>query len=187
MWQSRCFTACVTTALVTSCGSDAGPGPTSPSNATLAPSREGASGPPQRASGVVITSIPGIGAQRFTFTAVHSGDDRTSGQFELFSEQNGGLRLHGNVICLRIAAIDGGHVARVAGITTQSAGLNSFVGDRWIWTVVDRGQGSTAQPDLATDLVLAFPDEVEGFCAGTFESPFHIPFEVTRGNIQVQP
>ena len=53
-----------------------------------------------------------------------------------------------------------------------------------VWTVVDQGEGAAAEPDLASDLAIASPEELEQFCDFQF-GLFVVPSE--RGNIQVHP
>jgi hypothetical protein len=105
------------------------------------------------------------------------------GQFELFTEQEGGIRVHGTITCLGIRDNDGELVGHLGGAITQST-VPDFVGGNVVWTVVDEGEGKAAPPDLASDLSFATPEELEGFCAFDF-GLFVIPSE--RGNIQVHP
>jgi hypothetical protein len=175
---------CCATALA-GCGGDTGH-PTSPSAVPATSPQLKVTGVHQRVTGVAFIRLlndPNISDERFTFSAVRHQDGHVSGRFELFSEQNVGVRFHGIITCL---AIDG-PTARLGGIITKSLDPNSFVGEPVIWTVVDRGEGGAAPPDLVTDFLSPlFSHEVEEFCAGTFDSG--LPLQpIDRGNIQVQP
>jgi hypothetical protein len=44
-------------------------------------------------------------------------DGRVTGQFQIFSSQEPGLRIHGIVTCLRV----GGNLARLGGVITRSS------------------------------------------------------------------
>ncbi|MBI4501249.1 MAG: hypothetical protein HY700_08820 [Gemmatimonadetes bacterium] len=116
-------------------------------------------------------------AERFSFSAIRHTTGLADGQFELFSEQDGGLRVHGSVTCVSVA----GNQARIGGVVDQSTNP-VFVGRGVLWTVVDMGEGAGAPPDLTSDFFLASPAQVNFHCAVGFFLPL-IP--VQYGNLQV--
>ena len=172
-------------AVLAGCGNDAGFEPTSPSTASATRPQFQNTGNQQQVTGVafIILTEAGNAAERFTFSAIRHRDGRVSGQFELFTEQQGGIRLHGTIGCLGITELDGELVGHLGGTITRSS-APGFEGLDVIWTVVDEGEGGAAFPDLASDLFLAFPGQPEAFCAFEFGLPVN-PSE--RGNIQVHP
>src|SRR2546421_12397248 len=59
-----------------------------------------AGGSPQSATGDAhILIFGGTTPERFSFSAVKRPNGTVAGQFELFSEQSGGIRVHGAVTC----------------------------------------------------------------------------------------
>jgi hypothetical protein len=169
-----------------SCGSDADDDPTSPSIAAPSSPELQAQRSQQQITGVAFITLveAGNAAERFTFSAVRHRDGRISGQFQLFTEQEGGIRLHGKITCLGIRSEGGELIGHLSATVTKSS-EPLFEGLDLVWTVVDRGEGAgAALPDLASDLFIATPEEVEGFCAFEFGLPIN---ESERGNIQVHP
>ena len=170
-------------AMLAGCGSAGGSDAMSPSTSVATRTVSKAAGAQQQVTGAVFITVPTLpeSAERFTFSAVRHQDGHVSGRFELSTEQNTGARFSGVVTCL---AIDGA-TARLGAITTKASGANVSVGDRWIWTVVDRGEGMAAPPDLVSDFLFAFPGEPEEFCAGNFNPDLPLVGNA-RGNIQIQ-
>jgi hypothetical protein len=174
------------TASLAGCGNDGGFDPTSPSTAPVSSPQFQATGAQQQITGVAFITLveAGNAAERFTFSAVRHRDGRVSGQFQLFTEQAGGIRLHGTITCLGILSVDGELVGHLGGTITKSS-FPGLEGGNFIWTVVDEGEGGGALPDLASDLFGPTPPEVvEDFCAFAFGLPIN---ESERGNIQVHP
>jgi hypothetical protein len=168
------------------CGSDAAFDPTSASTVPASGPQLKSTGTQQQITGVAFITLveAGNAAERFTFSAVRHRDGDVSGQFELFTEQDGGIRLHGTITCLGILDLDGELVGHLGGTVTRSS-VPDLLGTNVIWTVVDEGEGGTAFPDLASDLFgFTPPDVVEDFCAFAFGLPVN---ESHRGNIQVHP
>ena len=115
-----------------------------------------------------------------SFSAIRHRDGRVTGQFQIFSEQEPGVRVHGILTCLGID----GNLARLGGVITRSSppGFESLA----FWRVVDNGEGRHAPPDLSSDLAAFAPPElVEEFCAVGFDFPPLVPSP--QGNIQVSP
>jgi hypothetical protein len=168
------------------CRGDASGDPTSPSIAPASSPDLQAQRTQQQITGVAFITLveAGNAAERFTFSAVRHRDGRTSGQLQLFTEQEGGIRLHGKIKCLGIRAEAGELIGHLGATVTRST-EPFFEGLDLIWTVVDVGEGRRAPfPDLASDLFLVSPEDVEPFCAFEFGLPIN---ESERGNIQVHP
>ncbi len=168
--------------LALGCSSDADPNPTSPSLSSANIPLESATQGQQQVTGSIFINLVDFGGapQRMSFNAVRHRDGRVSGQFQIFSSQEPGIRVHGIVTCLGID----GNLARLGGLITRSspAGFESPA----FWRVVDNGEGRHAPADLSSDLAAFAPPEiVEEFCALGFDFPPLLPSP--QGNIQVRP
>jgi hypothetical protein len=123
----------------------------------------------------------GNSPERYTFSAVRHSDGSVSGEFELFTAQDGGIRLHGTVTCFGTLVFpDGVPVANVGGVITSSSEPD-LVGVNVGWTAFDvrKGQGT---PDAVSDLFIGSAEEVQQFCtvpAILFVQPNR------RGNVQI--
>jgi hypothetical protein len=114
-------------------------------------------------------------AQRLTMNAVSADDGGAVGQFELFSEEGGGIRVHGSISCLSVE----GNEAQLGGVITQSD-IPDLIGLQVTWLVVDNGEGS-GSPDQTTDL---FGNRN---CESDLRShPRFALFDVVKGDIQVR-
>jgi hypothetical protein len=168
--------------LALGCLSDADSNPTSPSISWTSSPLESAKHGQQQVTGRIFINLVDFGGapQRMSFSAVRHRDGRVTGQFQIFSSQEPGIRVHGIVTCLGIED----NLARLGGIITRSSppGFESLA----FWRVVDNGEGHLAPPDLSSDLAAFAPPElVEEFCAVGFDFPPLVPSP--RGNIQVRP
>jgi hypothetical protein len=172
--------ACLAAALA-GCSDKTEPQLTSPSAAPALRPQQQSAGSEQQVTGSVLVDLTEFGGapQRMAFSAIRHRDGRVSGQFQIFSEQEPGIRVHGVVTCLGID----GNLARLGGVITKSSptGFESPA----FWAVVDNGEGPGAPPDQSSDVgAFAPPELVEEFCALGFELPF---LPSLRGNIQVHP
>lgn len=115
----------------------------------------------------------------FSFTAVTHRDGTVTGQGQLNNRQQG-VKLHLTIDCLLVS----GNTASVSGTVTSVSGPTAVqVGDRFIFRVVDNGEGSKAPPDTIS-LVFSFPPSVMIDC----KVPFVVPLlPIDGGNIQVRP
>lgn len=156
---------------------DQATGPAEPSGQTP---QAASNSHPQHATGSVFINLADFGApEHFSFSAIRHANGRVSGQWQLFTEQDGGIRLHGIVTCLGVFD----NLARIGGLITKSTEPD-FVGGTVFWSVIDNGEGANSPPDEATDLAAFAPPEiVEAFCAGEIEDAPFVPSE--QGNIQV--
>ena len=114
-------------------------------------------------------------SQRMTMNAVDIGDGNAVGQFELFSEEGGGIRVHGSITCLRVDD----NVAQLGGDITQST-IPALTGLQVTWLVVDNSEGQQSPADQTTDL---FGNRD---CESDLTShPRFVLFDAIQGNIQV--
>jgi hypothetical protein len=139
-----------------------------------------AGGATQQVTGHANVFLPLFQAeQKYSNSAVRHADGSVSGEFELKSEQDGGVRVHGNVICFTIV----GNRARMGGIVEQSS-EPAFVGLHVVWTVVDNGEGKNDPPDQTSDFFVVPPAIAQAHCATGFNLPL---LPVLGGNLQVHP
>ena len=118
--------------------------------------------------------------EKYSSNAIRHADGSVSGQFELKSEQDEGLRIHGDVVCFTVI----GNVARLAGRVDQSNTPIVEEGAYVVWTVVDNGEGNKSPPDLTTDFFGPVSEEAAAFhCAVGFNLGPFLP--VLGGNLQV--
>jgi hypothetical protein len=142
-----------------------------------------ASGTQQQVTGFANILLPFFqnAEEKYSNSAIRHADGTVSGQFELKSAQDGGLRIHGDVVCFTII----GNMARLAGQIDQSSTPSIPEGTYVIWTVVDNGEGQNDPPDLTSDFIGPFT----GAGAAAFHCSTGInvgPFyPVQSGNLQV--
>jgi hypothetical protein len=118
--------------------------------------------------------------EKYSSNAIRHSDGSVSGEFELKSEQDAGVRLHGDVVCFTVV----GNTARVAGFVDSST-EPSFEGLHVVWTVVDNGEGANDPPDLTSDFFLVVSAASAQFHCDVgfaFTTPI---FPVLSGNLQV--
>jgi hypothetical protein len=175
-------TVLLASGLALGCSGDLDSNSTSPSLSPVTTPLESANQGQQQVTGSIFINLADFGGapQRMSFSAIRHRDGRVTGQFQIFSSQEPGVRVHGIVTCLGID----GNLARLGGIVTRSSPPGSE--GPAFWRVVDNGEGSNAPPDLSSD-VFAFapPELVEEFCAVGFDFPPLMPS--LQGNIQVRP
>jgi hypothetical protein len=128
---------------IAGCGNDAGDTPMGPSIATPSSPALQAQRTQQQITGIAFITLVEAGSapERLTFSAVRHRDGRVSGQFELFAEQEGGIRLHGTITCLGIRS-EGGELVGHLGATVTQSSEPFFEGLQLVWTVVDEGRRS---------------------------------------------
>jgi hypothetical protein len=141
-----------------------------------------ASGTQQQVTGHANILLPFFAnaEEKYSNSAIRHADGTVSGEFELKSAQDGGLRIHGDIVCFTI--ID--NTARLAGLVDQSDTPLVAEGTYFIWNVVDNGEGQNDPPDLTSDFIGAFTATQAAFhCAtGINVGPF---YPVLSGNLQV--
>ncbi|MGH7515002.1 MAG: hypothetical protein ACREOQ_19015 [Gemmatimonadales bacterium] len=170
-------------AVLSGCGVDAGPDLTSPSDGSSARPQLKADAEQEQVTGSAFLILDGFGnaPERYTFSAVRHHDGSVSGQFELFTAQDGGIRLHGTVTCFGTLRFpDGVPVANVGGVITSSSEPD-LVGINVGWTVFDVGEGR-GTPDAVSDLFVGTTEDVQEFCT----LPFILFVQPNRrGNVQI--
>ena len=121
----------------------------------------------------------GNAVERYTQSAVQHADGTFSGEFELKSAQGTGLRIHGQVVCFKVA----GNTAYLAGVIDQSDTEGAPAGAYVLWTVVDNGEGANSPPDLTSDFYAFLSyDLVTLQCTDGIDLG---AFPVVNGNLQV--
>jgi hypothetical protein len=139
-------------------------------------------GATQQVTGHANVFLPSFDAeQKYSNSAIRHADGRVSGQFELRSEQDGGVRVHGRLTCFTIV---GNNMARMGGVIEQSS-LPILAGLDVVWTIIDMGEGSGDPPDLTSDFFPAPTGVAQAHCAVGFELGSFLP--VLGGNLQVHP
>lgn len=114
--------------------------------------------------------------QRMTMSAVSDQRGGVVGQLDVFSEEGGGIRLHGSITCLSV----NGNVAQLGAVITQSD-IPALIGLQVTWLVVDNGEGEQSPADQTTDL---FGNRD---CEDDLRShPRFVLFDVMQGNIDVR-
>jgi hypothetical protein len=95
--------------------------------------------------------------RRFAFSAITNPNGSVGGEFQLTTAI--GARIHGTVTCVRVMTpeaygfgpMPGAWVARIGGVAGPT-NVDGWAGAPVFFTVVDRGQGAAAAPDLISTL-----------------------------------
>lgn len=104
-----------------------------------------------------------------------TGAGNAVGEFTVFSEEGGGIRVHGTITCLNVED----NVAQLGGVITQSS-IPDLLDLRVTGRVVDNGEGTQSPADQTSDL---FGNRD---CESDITSlPRFVLFDVTDGNIEV--
>lgn len=119
--------------------------------------------------------------EHYAVSAIRHRDGSVSGEFEEYSEQEGGQRIHATVVCFTVA----GNAARLAARLDKSNVSFGPVGSYVIWSVIDNGNGAKAPPDETTDIYFGADERVAMYhCSiGAPLAPF---YPSLRGNLQVE-
>ena len=181
--RSRAMVLCLVA--VVSCGT--GADTTAPSAASRQmvpePSLSRAGNREERVTGEVTINLPyyNNALERYSVSAIRHRDGDVSGEFEEFSAQEGGQRVHARVHCFTVV----GNMARLAALIEKSSVPFGPKGSYVIWTVVDNGEGKKAAPDQSTDIFFGANQAVaEQHCrVGYNLAPY---FSSIRGNLQVE-
>jgi hypothetical protein len=130
---------------------------------------------------IILTAFGGA-EEKYSNSAIRHADGTFSGEFQLKSAQDGGLAIHGNVICFKIVA---DRVAWLGGVVEHSNTPLAPPGTEVIWTVIDNGEGANDPPDLTSDFFTSVPVLTQAHCTvGLNLAPF---LPVLSGNLQVHP
>lgn len=118
------------------------------------------------------------------FTAVRYEDGRVQGQIEYKQKALGeSFEFHGPVTC--IGVYDDGTRAKFGGPITRSNDPTIPVGVFMWFTVVDNGQGASADPDRSSILGIGDEQANEDFCASDAPPNPIFSADLTSGNITV--
>ncbi len=119
--------------------------------------------------------------EHYSIDAKRERDGSATGEFEEFSAQMGGQRIHAHVVCFTVT----GNSARLAAQLDKSNVPFGPVGSYVIWSVIDNSQGKKAMPDQTTDIFFGGTAAQAAFhCATGFNlAPY---FSSLRGNLQVE-
>jgi hypothetical protein len=118
--------------------------------------------------------------ERYSVSAIRHADGEVSGEFNEFSAQDGGQRVHARIYCFTIV----GNMARLAAQIEQTSVPFGPKGSYVVWTVFDNGQGRRSAPDQSTDIFFGASQAIaEQHCrVGYNLAPY---FSSVRGNLQV--
>ena len=148
-----------------------------------APSFSRGGGDQHRATGSATIILPMFdnAQERYSLSAIQRGDGTVSGEFEEYSEQDGGQRIPAQVYCLTVS----GNTARLAARIDQTNVSFGPPGSYVIWSVIDNGEGAKAPPDQTTDIFFGATQAVaDRHCqTGINLAPY---FSSLRGNLQVE-
>jgi len=170
---------------VIGCGTDSGTA-TSPRAAVASSSfsmAKGSDGAGDHVTGSATIILPAFGnaLERYSLSAIRHNDGSVSGEFEEFSGQDGGQRIHAHVACFTVT----GNGARLAAQIDQTNVSFGPVGSYVVWSVIDNGEGAKAAPDQTTDIFFGGTlAQAEFHCRTGF--PLTPYFSSLRGNLQVR-
>jgi hypothetical protein len=119
--------------------------------------------------------------ERYSIDAKRHADGSVSGEFEEFSGQEGGQRIHAHVFCFTVT----GNSARLAAQIDQTNVSFGPMGSYVVWSVIDNGKGAKSAPDQTTDIFFGGTEAQAQFhCQTGFNlAPY---FSSLRGNLQVR-
>ena len=137
----------------------------------------------ERVTGSATILLPSFGnaRERYSISAIRQNDGSVKGEFEEFSEQEGGQRIHASVYCFTVV----GKSARLAARIDQTNVPFGPVGSYVVWSVIDNGEGAKSQPDETTDIFFGGTQaQAEFHCRTGFNlAPYYPSF---RGTLQVE-
>ena len=137
----------------------------------------------QRVTGSATILLPNFGdaLERYSVSAVRHADGSVTGEFEEYSAQDGGQRIHAQVVCFAVT----GNSARLAARIDETNVSFGPVGSYIVWSVIDNGEGAKGAPDQTTDIFFGGTAAQADFqCRTGYNlAPY---FSSIRGNLQVQ-
>ncbi|HKN67383.1 MAG TPA: hypothetical protein VJW73_13965, partial [Gemmatimonadaceae bacterium] len=139
--------------------------------------------PQERVTGSATILLPlfGNALERYSLSAIRQSDGSVNGEFEEFSEQEGGQRIHARVYCFTVT----GNSARLAARIDQTNVSFGPVGSYVVWSVRDNGEGAKAPPDETTDIFFGGTQaQADTHCRTGF--PLAPYYPSIRGNLQVE-
>jgi len=137
----------------------------------------------QRVTGSATIVLPNFdnALERYSVSAIRQNDGSVTGEFEEYSAQEGGQRIHAQVVCFTVT----GNSARLAARIDQTNVSFGPVGSYVVWSVIDNGEGARSAPDQTTDIFFGGTAAQADFqCRTGYNlAPY---FSSLRGNLQVQ-
>jgi len=132
-------------------------------------------------SATILLPLFGNAQERYSLSAIRQSDGSVNGEFEEFSEQEGGQRIHARVYCFTVT----GNSARLAARIDQTNVSFGPVGSYVVWSLRDNGEGANAPPDETTDIFFGGTQaQADTHCRIGF--PLAPYFPSIRGNLQVE-
>ena len=168
---------------VVSIGCSAGSDLTTPRLDVTAPNLSSRTTLQQRVTGSATILLPlfGNALERYSLSAIRQSDGSVTGEFEEFSEQEGGQRIHAQVYCFTVT----GNTARLAARIDQTNVSFGPVGSYVVWSVIDNGEGGKSPPDETTDIFFGGTQaQADAHCRAGFNLAPYYPS--LRGNLQVE-
>lgn len=164
-------------------GCSAGSDLTTPRLSVAAPSLSSRATRQERVTGNATVLLPlfGDARERYSVSAIRQSDGSVTGEFEEFSEQEGGQRIHAHVYCFTVT----GNSARLAARIDQTNVSFGPVGSYIVWSVIDNGEGAKSRPDETTDIFFGGTQaQADTHCRTGFNLAPYYPS--LRGNLQVE-
>ena len=132
-------------------------------------------------SATILLPLFGNALERYSLSAIRQSDGSVAGEFEEFSEQEGGQRIHASVYCFTVT----GNSARLAARIDQTNVSFGPVGSYVVWSLIDNGEGAKSQPDQTTDIFFGGTQaQADTHCRTGF--PLAPYYPSLRGNLQVE-
>ena len=132
-------------------------------------------------SATILLPLHGNALEHYSLSAIRQSDGSVTGEFEEYSGQDGGQRIHAKVYCFTVS----GNSARLAARIDQTNVSFGPVGSYVVWSVIDNGEGPGSQPDETTDIFFnGTQAQADMHCRTGFNlAPYFPSF---RGNLQVE-
>ena len=164
-------------------GCSAGSDLTPPRLNVAAPTLSSRASRQERVTGSATILLPlfGNALERYSVSAIRQSDGSVSGEFEEYSGQEGGQRIHAKVYCFTVT----GSSARLAARIDQTNVSFGPVGSYVVWSVIDNGEGAHSPPDETTDIFFnGTQAQADTHCRTGFNlAPY---YSSLRGNLQVE-
>ena len=164
-------------------GCGAGSELTTPRMSAASPSVSARAARQERVTGSATILLPlhGNALEHYSVSAIRQSDGSVTGEFEEYSEQEGGQRIHATVYCFTVT----GNSARLAARIDQTNVSFGPVGSYVVWSVIDNGEGGKSQPDETTDIFFGGTQaQADTQCRTGFNLAPYYPS--LRGNLQVE-
>ena len=132
-------------------------------------------------SATILLPLFGNAQERYSVSAIRQADGSVKGEFEEYSAQEGGQRIHARLYCFTVT----GNTARLAARIDQTNVSFGPVGSYVVWSVIDNGEGAKSPPDETTDIFFGGTQaQADTHCRAGFNLAPYYPS--LRGNLQVE-